>query len=96
MNVHRLKYCGFYMGLEGESHRELVMMYDAISFSGEILGATHEGSVFWMDEKEFFEAEGKADYFDTYFRVIDDDSISEAFCYYGKDGKATIRYYSNQ
>ncbi len=91
--VEDLKYCGTLTWVfHHREDRELVFLFDTCKFSGELLESTHEGKVFWMKEEDFLKAEGKADYFDTYYRVIAEEKVKEAICVYHENKTAEISF----
>lgn len=76
-----------------DGDRDVVFLYRADRFTGELLKETPEGPVFWMEWDEFLQADGHAEFMDAYLRVLLDDEVTEAFCHYRRGEKNEFQFY---
>lgn len=95
LTLGRITFCGVLQWVYENGDREVVLIYKSEDFSGELLPETDEGPVFWMDWEAFLQAEGHAEFIEAYLKVLTDDSISEAFCYYTPGGDNVFRYFAS-
>lgn len=87
LKVDNLKLCGIIDWCHRKSgERYMVMLYKTDTYSGELIGETEEGKVFWADIDEIPKMELSQD-FGNYLKVFLDDSKQEFFGLYDKKSK---------
>lgn len=87
LKVDNLKLCGIINWCHRKSgERYMVMLYKTDTYSGELIGETEEGKVFWADIDEIPKMELSQD-FGNYLKVFLDDSKQEFFGLYDKKSK---------
>lgn len=87
LKVDNLKLCGIIDWCHRKSgERYMVMLYKTDTYSGELIGETEEGKVFWADIDEIPNMELSQD-FENYLKVFLDDSKQEFFGLHDKKGK---------
>ena len=89
LKVDNLKLCGVIDWCHRKSgERYMVMLYKTDTFSGELIGETEEGKVFWADIDEIPKME-LPPYFDDYLKVFLSDDKQEFFATYDKKNTET-------
>ena len=89
LKVDNLKLCGVIDWCNRKSgERYMVMLYKTDTFSGELIGETEEGKVFWTDIDEIPKME-LPPYFDDYLKVFFSDDKQEFFAPYDKKNTET-------
>lgn len=84
LKVDNLKLCGIIDWCHRKSgERYMVMLYKTDTYSGELIGETEEGKVFWADIDEIPKME-LAPHFGNYFKVFRGDDKQEFFGLYDK------------
>lgn len=87
LKVDNLKLCGIIDWCHRKSgERYMVMLYKTDIYSGELIGETEEGKVFWADIDEIPKME-LPPYFDDYLKVFLDDNKQEFFGLHDKKSK---------
>lgn len=87
LKVDNLKLCGIINWCHRKSgERYMVMLYKTDTYSGELIGETEEGKVFWADIDEIPNME-LSQHFESYLKVFLDDSKQEFFGLYDKKSK---------
>lgn len=87
LKVDNLKLCGIIDWCHRKSgERYMVMLYKTDTYSGELIGETEEGKVFWADIDEIPNME-LSQHFESYLKVFLDDSKQEFFGLYDKKSK---------
>lgn len=87
LKVDNLKLCGIINWCHRKSgERYMVMLYKTDTYSGELIGETEEGKVFWADIDEITNME-LSQHFESYLKVFLDDSKQEFFGLYDKKSK---------
>lgn len=87
LKVDNLKLCGIINWCHRKSgERYMVMLYKTDTYSGELIGETEEGKVFWADIDEIPKME-LSQHFESYLKVFLDDSKQEFFGLYDKKSK---------
>lgn len=77
LKVDNLKLCGIIDWCHRKSgERYMVMLYKTDTYSGELIGETEEGKVFWADIDEIPNME-LSQHFESYLKVFLDDSKQE-------------------
>ena len=89
LKVDNLKLCGIIDWCHRKSgERYMVMLYKTDTYSGELIGETEEGKVFWADIDEIPKME-LPPYFDDYLKVFLSDEKQEFFAPYDKKNTET-------
>lgn len=89
LKVDNLKLCGIINWCHRKSgERYMVMLYKTDTYSGELIGETEEGKVFWADIDEIPNME-LPPYFDDYLKVFLSDEKQEFFAPYDKKNTET-------
>lgn len=89
LKVDNLKLCGIIDWCHRKSgERYMVMLYKTDTYSGELIGETEEGKVFWADIDEIPKME-LPPYFDDYLKVFLSDDKQEFFATYDKKNTET-------
>ena len=89
LKVDNLKLCGIINWCHRKSgERYMVMLYKTDTYSGELIGETEEGKVFWADIDEIPKME-LPPYFDDYLKVFLSDDKQEFFAPYDKKNTET-------
>ena len=89
LKVDNLKLCGIIDWCHRKSgERYMVMLYKTDTYSGELIGETEEGKVFWADIDEIPKME-LPPYFDDYLKVFLSDDKQEFFAPYDKKNTET-------
>lgn len=84
LKVDNLKLCGIIDWCHRKSgERYMVMLYKTDTYSGELIGETEEGKVFWADIDEIPKME-LAPHFGNFFKVFRGDDKQEFFGLYDK------------
>lgn len=87
LKVDNLKLCGIIDWCHRKSgERYMVILYKTDTYSGELIGETEEGKVFWTDIDEIPNMELSRD-FENYLKVFLDDEKQEFFGLYDRKGK---------
>lgn len=87
LKVDNLKLCGIIDWCHRKSgERYMVILYKTDTYSGELIGETEEGKVFWADIDEIPKME-LPPYFDDYLKVFLDDNKQEFFSLHDKKSK---------
>lgn len=87
LKVDNLKLCGIIDWCHRKSgERYMVILYKTDTYSGELIGETEEGKVFWTDIDEIPKMELSKD-FENYLKVFLDDDKQEFFGLYDRKGK---------
>ena len=87
LKVDNLKFCGIIDWCHRKSgERYMVILYKTDTYSGELIGETEEGKVFWTDIDEIPNMELSRD-FENYLKVFLDDHEQEFFGLYDRKGK---------
>lgn len=87
LKVDNLKLCGIIDWCHRKSgERYMVMLYKTDTYSGELIGETEEGKVFWADIDEISKMELSQD-FENYLKVFLDDDKQEFFGLHDKKSK---------
>lgn len=87
LKVDNLKLCGIIDWCHRKSgERYMVMLYKTDTYSGELIGETEEGKVFWADIDEIPKTELSRD-FENYLKVFIDDDKQEFFGLHDKKSK---------
>ena len=87
LKVDNLKLCGIIDWCHRKSgERYMVMLYKTDTYSGELIGETEEGKVFWADIDEIPKMELSQD-FENYLKVFLDDDKQEFFGLHDKKSK---------
>lgn len=87
LKVDNLKLCGIIDWCHRKSgERYMVMLYKTDTYSGELIGETEEGKVFWADIDEIPKMELSRD-FENYLKVFIDDDKQEFFGLHDKKSK---------
>lgn len=87
LKVDNLKLCGIIDWCHRKSgERYMVILYKTDTYSGELIGETEEGKVFWADIDEIPNME-LSQHFESYLKVFLDDSKQEFFGLYDKKSK---------
>ena len=89
LKVDNLKLCGIIDWCHRKSgERYMVILYKTDTYSGELIGETEEGKVFWADIDEISNME-LPPYFDDYLKVFLSDDKQEFFATYDKKNTET-------
>lgn len=89
LKVDNLKLCGIIDWCHRKSgERYMVILYKTDTYSGELIGETEEGKVFWTDIDEIPNME-LPPYFDDYLKVFLSDEKQEFFAPYDKKNTET-------
>ena len=89
LKVDNLKLCGIIDWCHRKSgERYMVILYKTDTYSGELIGETEEGKVFWADIDEIPKME-LPPYFDDYLKVFLSDEKQEFFAPYDKKNTET-------
>ncbi len=89
LKVDNLKLCGIIDWCHRKSgERYMVILYKTDTYSGELIGETEEGKVFWADIDEIPNME-LPPYFDDYLKVFLSDDKQEFFAPYDKKNTET-------
>lgn len=87
LKVDNLKLCGIIDWCHKKSgERYMVILYKTDTYSGELIGETEEGKVFWADMDEIPKMELSRD-FENYLKVFLDDDKQEFFGLHDKKSK---------
>ena len=87
--MDNLKLCGIIDWCHRKSgERYMVILYKTDTYSGELIGETEEGKVFWADIDEISNME-LPPYFDDYLKVFLSDDKQEFFATYDKKNTET-------
>lgn len=87
LKIDNLKLCGIIDWCHRKSgERYMVMLYKTDTYSGELIGETEEGKVFWADIDEIPNMELSQD-FGNYLKVFLDDDKQEFFGLYDRKSK---------
>lgn len=87
LKVDNLKLCGIIDWCHRKSgERYMVILYKTDTYSGELIGETEEGKVFWTDIDEIPNMELSRD-FENYLKVFLDDHKQEFFGLHDKKSK---------
>lgn len=83
--IKNLKYCGIIYWFNNVTEdKYFVHLYKTIDYSGEMLGKTEEGRVFWTSIEELYNMNLSSN-FREYLPVFLEDRYSEAFCSWNDD-----------
>ena len=89
LKVDNLKLCGIIDWCHRKSgERYMVILYKTDTYSGELIGETEEGKVFWADIDEIPKME-LPPYFDDYLKVFLSNDKQEFFAPYDKKNTET-------
>ena len=87
LKVDNLKLCGIIDWCHRKSgERYMVILYKTDTYSGELIGETEEGKVFWADIDEIPNMELSQD-FENYLKVFLNDKKQEFFGLYDRKSK---------
>ena len=78
-------------------HRYIEFLYKAPAFTGELIGETNEGKVFWMDSEELRASDRLSPNFEHYLPLFLDGGYSELFFEWdGISWEAVPQYFSTR
>lgn len=87
LKIDNLKLCGIIDWCHRKSgERYMVILYKTDTYSGELIGETEEGKVFWADIDEIPKMK-LSPHFEDYLKVFLDDGKQEFFAPYDKKGQ---------
>lgn len=86
LDIRNLKNCGVIHWANKDSlDRYIVHLYKTSDFSGELIGETEEGKVFWISPDEL-KNQKLSNNFGNYLPMFLEDKYSEFYCFY-RDGE---------
>ena len=92
LEVRNLQSCGIIHWAHNKTfERYIVFLYKTSDFSGELLDATDEGRIFWIDPAEFKNYK-LSENFDRYLPMFLDGNHSEAYASWNEDDPQIITY----
>jgi len=93
LDIDELKFCGLINWYNTVTHeRWFVFLYKSHVYSGEMLDATHEGKVYWLDYDKLFEIDLASD-MNEYLKLFLNDDISEAYAEWNDDIMTSFTFY---
>lgn len=92
LDVRNLRSCGVIHWAHNKTfERYIVFLYRTSDFSGNLLDATDEGRVFWIDPDEL-KSRKLSENFDRYLPMFFNKDFSEAYASWNEDEPQIITY----